>query len=100
MTCPVLLALVLTLPHQPKAPCTHELLELFPHGLASERSHVTPLKRLLRKTDEPGERIGARIADELKHARRFADSGSTTNVVDSGPSTCGLVSTRQCVAVP
>lgn len=83
---------MLPLPDQAKAPCENESFKLLPHGTVSERSHVTPPKRLLCKSDEPGERIRAGIADKLKPARRFANSGATTNVVNSGPSTCGLIS--------
>ena len=82
---------MLALPKQAKAPSANESFNLLPHGLTSERSHMTPLKLLLCKTDEPGECIRAGIADQLKHARRFANSGPTTNVVNSGPSTCSLI---------
>jgi hypothetical protein len=89
----VLLALVLPFPEQPKAPCTNELFELLPHGLTCERSYATPSKHSLCEIDEPGERIGARLIDQLEQARGFANSGPTPNVVNPVPSTRGPIGT-------
>ena len=73
--------------------CTNELFEFLSDDLTSERPYATPLKLLLCKTDEPRKRVGAGIADQFKQACGFANSGPTTNVVNSGPSTCGLIGT-------
>ena len=82
---------MLPLADYPKVPSTNELFQVLLDVSAPECLYATASESFLRQTRELGERIGARIADELKQAGGFTNSGPVPDVMNSGPSTRGLM---------